>query len=354
MDRKRIVGLTEHDPSRCFDGYTLFSPYGRTRTYLIDMQGDVVHEWETGYTPGNWGYLLDNGNLLYAGNTGRAPVPFPGGGGIIMELNWDSEIVWQYKDEAQHHDFSRTASGNTLVLGWDPVPEDMTSLVKGGQPGTELNGRIYSDYIHEVSSDGRIVWEWHAYQALDVDVDILCPLHERHEWTHANTCTALPDGNILTSFRHLNTIGIIDRKSGEWAWKLRDIRLGHQHDPSLLDNGNILVFANGYHDMDAHPSSKVIEIDPNTNEFVWEYRSRPGWEFASHFISSAQRLPNGNTLICEGSTGRLFEITQTCDIVWEFINPMYAEPRRHGFVNCAFRARRYASDHPGLIGHLQS
>ena len=352
MDRKRITGLTEHDPSKAFEGYTLFSPYGRTTTYLVNMDGEIVHEWETGYQPGNWGYLLENGNLLYAGNTRKAPVPFAGGGGLVMELDWDGKVVWQYEDVNQHHDISRAANGNTLILGWDPVPEEMTASVQGGEPGTELNGRIYGDYIHEVTPSGDVVWEWHAHEALDVTVDILCPLHERHEWTHANTCTALPDGNILTSFRHLNTIGIIDRQTGGWVWKLRDIRLGHQHDPSLLENGNILVFANGYHDLEAHPSSKVIEIDPRTNEFVWEYRSKPAWQFSSHFISSAQRLPNGNTLVCEGATGRMFEVTMDHEIVWEFVNPLFAEHPRHGSVNCAFRARRYAPDHPGLAGRL--
>ena len=62
MDRERILGITTNDASKAFDGYTLFSPYGRTQTYLVNMDGVVVHEWETGYQPGNWGYLLENGN----------------------------------------------------------------------------------------------------------------------------------------------------------------------------------------------------------------------------------------------------------------------------------------------------
>ena len=350
MDSERILGITTHDASKAFDGYTLFSPYGRTQTYLVNMDGAVVHEWETGYQPGNWGYLLENGNLLYAGNTGDAPLPFAGGGGLLMELDWDGNVVWQYEDNRLHHDFSRAANGNTMVLGWDPVPEAMTASVQGGVAGTELNGRIYADFIHEITPAGEVVWEWHAHEALDVAEDILCPLEERHEWTHANTCTALPNGNVLTSFRHLNTIAIVDRVTGTFEWKLRDIRLGHQHDPSLLANGNILVFANGYHDHGAHPSSKVIEIDPRTNAFVWEYRSEPAWAFFSHFISSAQRLPNGNTLICEGSTGRIFEVTMGQEIVWEFVNPLFATHPRHGWVNCCFRARRYAPDFPGLAG----
>jgi hypothetical protein len=348
MDRIRTTGLTEHDASKSFEGYTLFSPNGGTTTYLVDMDGNTVHEWHTKLTPGNWGYLLDNGNLLFAGNIGKAPAPLPGSGGLIMELDWDSNVVWQYEDPNQHHDFSRAPNGNTMVLGWETVPEALVAKVQGGEPGTELDGNIWTDYIHEVTPSGEVVWEWHAHEALDVDVDILCPLHHRHEWTHANTCTALPDGNVLTSFRHLNTIGIIDRQTGGWVWKLRDIRLGHQHDPSLLDNGNVLVFANGYHDFEGQPGSKIFEIDPRTNEFVWEYKTTPGWEFFSHFISSAQRLPNGNTLICEGSTGRIFEVTMEHEIVWEYVNPYFIDHPRLGHINACFRARRYAPDHPAL------
>jgi hypothetical protein len=51
MDRKRALGLTNHKPGKAFNGYTLFSPYAGTTTYLIDNSGNVVHQWELGYTP---------------------------------------------------------------------------------------------------------------------------------------------------------------------------------------------------------------------------------------------------------------------------------------------------------------
>ena len=117
----------------------------------------------------------------------------------------------------------------------------------------------------------------------------------------------------------------------------------------MLDNGNILVFANGMHVLE-NPCSKIFEIDPKTNEIVWQYRSKPIWEFFSHFISGAQRLPNGNTLICEGMTGRLFEVTMDGETVWEYVVPFFADHPRHGNTNNTFRARRYAPDFPGLVG----
>lgn len=58
---------------------------------------------------------------------------------------------------------------------------------------------------------------------------------------------------------------------------------------------------------------------------AWEYNAeksnRPIWSFFSHYISSVQRQPNGNALICEGANGRIFEVTPDGKIVSEYVNP---------------------------------
>jgi hypothetical protein len=72
--------------------------------------------------------------------------------------------------------------------------------------------------------------------------------------------------------------------------------------------------------------SRVIEIEPIEKTIVWEYSARASgqadWQFYSPFISSAERLPNGNTLIDEGINGRFFQVTREGDIVWEYISPV--------------------------------
>ena len=100
--------------------------------------------------------------------------------------------------------------------------------------------------------------------------------------------------------------------------------------------------------------SKVIEPDPDTNQFAWEYQGDPPISFYSYHISGAQRLPDGNTLICEGAPGRFFEVTPNNEIVWEYVNPVMAPAGRgggggtSGMSNSAFRVHRCGPDHPAF------
>ena len=88
------LGLNLHKPDKAYQGYTLISPMEGTNTYLIDMRGRIVHRWRLPYRPGDYGYLLNNGNLLVAGRTNKGPVTIGGRSGIILEFNWDGERVW--------------------------------------------------------------------------------------------------------------------------------------------------------------------------------------------------------------------------------------------------------------------
>jgi len=85
-----------------------------------------------------------------------------------------------------------------------------------------------------------------------------------------------------------------------------------------LPNGNILVFDNGPHRLDeSFPFSRVIEVNPATDQIVWTYQEPFPYNFYSPRISNAERLPNGNTLINEGVFGRFFEVTPDGEVVWE-------------------------------------
>ena len=99
--------------------------------------------------------------------------------------------------------------------------------------------------------------------------------------------------------------------------------------------------------------SRVLEVNPNTGEIEWEYMGDPPNSFYSSVGSGAQRLPNGNTLICEQTRGRFLEVTPAKEKVWEFINPFRFEdksPTALRLCNQAYRAYRYGLDYEGLKG----
>jgi len=343
-------GVTHYEPGRAFDGYTLFAPmYGRN-VWLIDMWGQIVHRWPVENLPGNYGQLLPNGNLLFAGRTQPPPIPeFAGNGGQIIELDWDGNAVWEYRDPYLSHCFAPLANGNVMVAKWRAVPPEIARVVKGGQPGTERDGKMYGEAIQEISRAGEVVWEWLSFEHLDPEIDIIGPLHPRDRWTNLNAICELPDGNLLLSFRCTNTIAIIDRTTGDLNWRWGGGQLAGQHNPTRLDDGNILVFDNGAHRATTTIDySRVIEIDPETDKIVWEYKDNPVFDFNSFICSGAQRMPGGTTVICECTKGRLFEVTSDGDIVWEYVSPFYYEHPIFGTNNMIFRCMRYSGDHAGI------
>jgi hypothetical protein len=363
ISHNNFQSVTCYLPSKAFNGYTLFAPMGGSGVWLMDMKGQFVHHWEVDPEPGGHGVLLSDGNLLYGGSLVDPPIPSTGPmGGKLIELDWEGNRIWEHEDPYMHHDFCRLPNGNTMIVKWVKTPNSIAAKVKGGMPDTEREGVVWADAFQEITPEGQVAWEWLAYEHLDPEKDAICPLCARAEWTHVNACSVLPNGDILTSFLTLNTIAIIDRATGKITWRWGPGELAHQHDPTLIDNGHVLVFDNGSH----RPSnakfpygmigfSRVLEVDPKRNEIAWEYKEEASTHFNSSFISGCRRLPNGNTLICEGSNGRFFEVTPEKELVWEYINPFYFKsppPSVLEWNNTVFRAYRYSPDYPGLKGKV--
>ena len=198
------------------------------------------------------------------------------------------------------------------------------------------------------------------------------------DWLHLNSATYLgpnrwfdagdkrfAPNNVIVSSREASLLAIIAR-DGSIVWRLgpnflesdalRAIgQIIGQHHAHLIPKGlpgagNLLVFdnggASGYGEPSgmaprgvgvyARPSSRILEIDPVTLAVVWSYTA--GAQFFSSNISGMQRLPNGNTLITEGAGGRVFEVTNDRQIVWEFMNPpATAASRTPGTIYRAYR-----------------
>ena len=351
--RPRSFGVRVNNQKKATQGFTLYSPCWGRETSLINMEGDVVHKWDLPGNPGGYARLLPNGNLFYSSCTEGGP-PFKGGakGGLIREVDWDNNLIMEYRDDWQHHDLRKLPNGNILYAGWEIIPGDAAKRVKGGQPGTESPEGIVGDFVKEVTPDGDVVWEWHAHIDMDIEKYELHPLCPRRVFAWCNTIFPLDNGDIMISLRQINLVAIIDRETKKFKWERRDDSWGHQHDCQMLDNGNIMLFANGMNTTFPHPHSYITEFNPDTNEVVWEYRDDPCTFFYSHHISGAERLKTGNTLICEGSFGRVFEVTKEKEIVWEFVNPKFDPMFMGETANWIFRAFRYSEDSPEIAGRV--
>ncbi len=319
--RRRGTGLRALDANRASAGLTLFSPIESDGiVYLISLDGKVVHTWKMPYPP-----------------------PFKGG--VTLEADWTGKVLWEVRHPNHHHDGRLLRNGNVILLCATELPDDVAKKVQGGRPGTEEKGKIWADYLVEMTRDGRMVWEWRSWEHLDPAKDTITAIQDkRSEWTHGNAIAELPDGNLLVSFRDISTIIKIERQSGHIVWSLGAPPLSGQHAPTPLPNGNILIFDNGPHRLDeSFPFSRVIEVNPRTNDIVWKYQEGVASNFFSPRISNAQRLPNGNTLINDGWFGRFFEVTLAGDVVWEYVNPYFGpatEPAK-AQNNSVFRVYRY-------------
>ncbi len=171
-------GLLRNTP-KATPGYIYFSPLLSGTTYLINLNGQVVHTWESDYGPSGWVYLKENGNLARGGRDPETPL-FDGGGqgGWLQEFTWDGELVWGYKfsstEYLTHHDVAIMPNGNYLAIAWEAkTPEE--AITAGRNPENIPQAGLWPDWVIELeprgSNDAVIVWQWHIWDHLVQDYD---------------------------------------------------------------------------------------------------------------------------------------------------------------------------------------
>lgn len=425
------LGLNLNDP-RAFNGYTLLSPMGDTKCYLLDMEGRVVRTWDCGCTPALCGHLLENGDLLRPGTLAPGEQQFgngPGGGGRIQRFTFDGELVWDYKffsdKQLPHHDICPLPNGNVLLIVGEKKTRD--EAIEAGRAAENIpDSHLQPDCLIEIKPTGKttgeIVWEWHLWDHLVQDrdqakanygnvaehpelVDVNFgegmaqllknpdavnqlagigyvgapnpggrPGRINSDWTHFNGLGYHEEfDQIVISVHAFSEIWIIDHsttteeakghtggrsgKGGDllyrWgnpaAYRMGDEKsqtLFSQHNANWIAKnspgaGNLLLFNNSHRSDDGNYSSVdeiVLPVDDKGNyqrptgeafgpkEAAWSYTAPKKSDLFSGFISGAQRLANGNTLICSGANGTLTEVTPDKELVWKYINPTKGNP----------------------------
>lgn len=329
--------VTIYDRQNSYKGINIYSSKVEQYTYLMDMQGNILHTWslKSNDTYANFYYaeLLENGDLL-------AIVEDENG---FIKLGWDSNIKWETKIPG-HHDFYVSQNGDIYVL----ARKDSVVFFAGLPFSTMV------DYIAVLTPEGKIkdniplysIYKKYLsfkkvmriYKQLS-DPDILMRIisnkcsgkHLFDEvadiyFSHTNTVEIINEdiegvcskGDILISSRNMSLVAILNVHVRKLVWTWGPGIVSGQHHPTLLDNGNIMMLDNGWEERNY---SRVIELEPATKEIKWEYKADTKEDFFTLAVGGNQRFPNGNTLITEGSRGRVFEITKDGKIVWEFYNP---------------------------------
>jgi hypothetical protein len=346
-------GSFEAGGAKAFAGFTLISPVEGTEVHLVDMKGRPVHHWKIPWKLGKHAVLLPNGNLLCGVMISDGPMAsMDGAMGRLLELDRESNVVWEHEDLYMHHEFRRLPNGNTMMIRWIQTPPSIASKIAGGLPSVNTDGVNWSDALIEIDSAGRVVWEWKAFEHLDLEVDHICPLCFRNDWTHASGFDINPAGDIVISFMKTNNIVIIDREKGgvEWRWG-GFLRLAHPKDVTWIGNNRVLVLGSGGHIAGTEVGdSEILQIDTTTGKILWEFKEVNSTDFYAPAQGGLSVLPNGNVLVCEGDKGRLFEVTEAKEIVWEFVSTSYRSSPTRGTSNMLFRAYRYGPDYQGLKG----
>ena len=377
-----------------WNGYTLFSPIYSTRTYLLNIDNEIVHTWNSNYLPGESVYLLENGNLLRTIKVINPQIVGGGSGGGLQEISPEGNIIWEFEYSnnfhLSHHDIEVLPNGNILMIAWK-VKSRSQALSAGLDPNKLIKGDILSEHIIEVeptgSLGGNIVWEWHVWDHLIQDydsskenygnvalhpelIDINFMQGTSRDWLHMNSIDYNEEfDQIILSVHKFSEIWVIEHEGDSdllyrWgnpqayrAGDSSDQKLFNQHDAQWIENGlpgagNILYFNNGVNRPEGSYSS-VEEINPPVSkrgkyhytfgssygpeEQDWRYIADNPTDFFSRGQSGVQRLPNGNTLICEANGGRFFEIDQNENIVWQ-----------HTLNMDVFKIQRYNPNYPGI------
>jgi hypothetical protein len=314
------------DQSKSYNGYTLFGSGGTT--YLVDMEGHVVHSWKIGTNP----RFTEGGTLLDAVGGD------PSNSNVWKELDWNGNVVWTYTEKRSnyhpHHDFVKIYNpklGDSTFMYI--ANKDYTAaqcLAAGANPASSSYTGVQLDVVVEVNRAGRIIWEWaffdHIVQEFDatktatygvvkntpgrININMSGnPL--KSDWLHCNSMDyneqldqvvinsvhgefyVIDHGNTFLKNDSAGSIALAASSKGDFLYRFGDpAKYGQGSSPSFSTNpektstghkqiggahdiqwiksglpgaGNFLVFNNGQNLFELTPQSYIVEINPYLN-----------------------------------------------------------------------------------------
>jgi len=246
----------------------------------------------------------------------------------------------------------------------------------------------HPELVDPNASTAQVAVDWNHMNALDYNADldqIILSVHGNSEvWIidHSTTKAEAAShaggklgkgGDILYRWGNPQMYG-----SGTAA----DQKLYTQHDAQWIPKGkpgagNIMMFNNGVNRPGGNYSSVHEVVTPLDSSGaytiatgsafgpaspVWSYTGTGDEQYYDLAIGGIDRQANGNTIICWGTHGLIEEVTPAGEIVWKYLNPVVQagsllqgqsagiDGQGQSLAN-VFKARKYAPDYPGLVGH---
>ena len=335
---------------------------GGDKAYLTDKTGEKLKIWNFDSKLGNDLELMLDGSLIGLFKSDNVFFSFGGYGGIIKKFNPSGILEWQYEvnneNELAHHDFEILPNGNILLLVWERFTEE--EAINFGFSGI---GEIFLEKIIEINpNNDSIVWEWRSVDHLIQDFDSIKPNYgniseypakinlnynqiENGDLMHANgICYDRKRNLIFLSVNFYSEVWAIPHQYDTEATKTEKGDLAFRFgNPNAFDSSDERIFFNNHHPniVSLHPETLdnfLIYMNGSKNnqsvvyEFTFpsQFESDPEnwkkpelfWKFSdvdlfSAKISGCIRLPNGNTLICEGDYG-YWEVTTDKEVVWKY------------------------------------
>ena len=362
----------------------------------IDPDGNIVWEYAHHENLHHDFLKMPNGNVLMlaqgvktreeAISAGANPDAVPAGGmeyDYLIEVrskgNEDGDIVWEWSSWdyiVQTFDATKENYGN---------PSEYPELI-------DINFLAEVPHTHIRPRKDQATWDWLHINAIDynpaLDQIMLSPRQHNELWIIDRSASteeaptrkggnASKGGALLYRWGNPHAYGHGTAANRRLFWQHHTQWIA----PGLPGAGNILLFNNGSSPVEDQNRgySSIEEIIPPLDGYgyrrdpgaayppaepIWTYTAETPTDFYSVIISGVQRLPNGNTLICEGTSGNVFQVTPDGKTVWRYVYPMDGNtPLKQGggasiwhplsdgdilFSNAVYRAYWYAPDHPGL------
>ncbi|MBU2994852.1 aryl-sulfate sulfotransferase [Cellulophaga baltica] len=338
--------------------------------YVVNKDGEELYNWNFDNNLGNDLELLPTGQVLGIFKPDNTSFSFGGYGGIVQIINLNGSIEWEYTynsdDFLAHHDVELLPNGNLLIMAWERISPELAA-----SKGVFVNHDLFPEKLIEVDYVTKeIVWEWrswdHIIQNLNEGFDSYAEISEypnkidinyydepNGDIMHANAIEYDSNKDIIyLSVNYYSEVWVIDHSTtteeasgfvggtynlgGDLIYrfgnpKAYDNLMGEQifdrnHFPNLIEagfpgEGNLMVFDNGRtaqqstaYELEIPENFNLIANTDNEPNVVWSFTDS---NMFSERVSSAVRLLNGNTLICESDYG-FWEITETGEIAWKY------------------------------------